>query len=396
MNQPIPDQPVPFPAGLPQPGHGAPGPAQADLPPGAPPQPAPPPSGPPVPLPPPQPVEPADNWGQLPPPPVPLILSEQRVGAGGGAVVRPGRALLFSHRDGRIVQFPKAPRLAALRRFYWQYEVDVSDHYSVFYLLIPSRSKAAKFRLTVQAGWRVIDPARIVSSRVTDGNAIVASRITDALLPICRSYAIEDDARLERNLAETLGGERPHRYPEGIALFRFSAQVDHDRKSAGRIEDWVDASHQAELRRDGMDRLRGHVRTPVDLYLLQLQQNPDQVHQVIADIQKNREMSAQARLDLFNKMVENDLIQEADLESFRRQIVAPIGEIVTSSDTIFGPQDLGQSAPPAIVPPQHTDGNPPDEEEDVMPGQVIGGSVDGVTEWRPLPWRRNDGEQDGA
>ncbi len=334
-----------------------------------------------------------DGWASHQPAVVPLILRQDQMSTGTRLAVQPGRALLFSDRDGRLVPLTKYPNAFAARRYLWQYEVDVSDHFTAHFVELPSRSKAARFRLSIDVGWRVTDPARIVASRIDDGNAIVRSRVIEALQPICRSYGIEEDASLEQNLAGALGGGRQHVYPEGITLFRFSAQVNHDQRSTKWFEAGVDAVKETELTKQGMAGLRDQVTSEVDLILLSLQRNPDQVQQVIAEIRQRKEMSVKSRIELFNKMVENDLIQEAEIDSLRRQIIEPIGDIVGSSPSgAFGIEQLPgpvhraiDKAPEAAVPYE-------DDEEDVLPAEIVESSVDGVAAWSPPPWRRDQGD----
>jgi hypothetical protein len=344
------------------------------------------------------PAEPVDDgWARVSPTPVPLILEQEQMGAGIRLTPQPGRALLLADRDGRLVQAMKYPNPFAARRYQWQYEVDVADHFTVHFVELPSRSKGAKFRLSIDVGWRVSDPVRIVTSRIDDGNAIVRSRVIEALLPICRSYRIEEDGALEQNLVAALGGGREHVYPEGITLFRFSAQVNHDQRSSRWIEAHVDAVQETELTKQGMAGLRDQVTSEVDLILLSLQRNPDQVQQVISEIRQRKEMSVKSRIELFNKMVENDLVQEAEIDSLRRQIIEPMGDIVGSNSAgAFGIEQLPQPVRRAIDHPAEIALPIPDddEEEDVLPAEIVESSVDGVSSWRPAPWQRDQDRED--
>ncbi|MFC4591231.1 hypothetical protein [Sphaerisporangium corydalis] len=334
-----------------------------------------------------------DNWTKYAPPQVPLILVEQSVATAGRLPIQPGRALLYSDDTGEVFHLQKPPRVFAMRRYRWRYEVDLSDHYTSFHLEVPSRSKAARFRLTIDVGWRVTHPAQIVRARIRDGNAIVQSWVTEAVLPISRSYEIEQDGELEQHLTESLGHGRVHDYPGGISMFRFSARADHDRGAAERIAAVVEARHEADLAEAGLSRLKGRIHTEEDLILMLLQRAPDQVGDVITDIRKRREMSMQNRIDLFNKMVDNDLIQEAEMETIRQLIIQPIAGIVGSTPTgTFGIQQLAPPEKPQAISRHRADSG--DDEEDVLPSQVTDGSVDHVTGWNPTPWQRGQGEED--
>jgi hypothetical protein len=334
-----------------------------------------------------------DDWGRLPTEPVPLILREDSMSMAEKLPAQPGRAILYYADDGRLVQLHKPPRLIAARHYKWRYEVDVSDHYASYDLTLPSRTTAAKFRLIVDAGWRVVEPARVVTSRISDGNLIVRSRIIEALLPICRSYAIEEDGPLEQNLAGALGGGRVHTYPEGITVFRFSVQVDHERRAATRIANSAD-----------MIRLREQVTSDEDLLLMLIVQNPDSLYDVINDVRERKKLSVDSRISLFNKLVDNDLVQSADLDWVRDQLVRPIGEIVGSSPT--GAFGVVETPAPrsALDRPRARDAREDerqgqgadhenrdaymddDEDEDIMPADIVDDPEDGVTGFRRPAW----------
>ncbi|GGK85219.1 hypothetical protein Sme01_29880 [Sphaerisporangium melleum] len=257
------------------------------------------------------------HWNRYRPPPVPLILLEEPVASASQAPIVPGRALLYSDVTGEVHHLPRPPMSYPWRRYRFRYEVDLSDHYVTFRVEVPSRSEASRFRLVIDVGWRVTDPVRIVKSRIRDGNEIVLSRVTEAVRPICRGYEIEEDSALERHLTESLGLGRVHDYPEGISMFRFSAQVAQKRP----------VSEQTAAARMAVFGLRSQLRTEEDLILMLLQRAPDRVGDVIADIRRRKEMTMQSRIELFNKMVDNDLIQEAEMESIRQLILRPVESV---------------------------------------------------------------------
>jgi hypothetical protein len=305
-----------------------------------------------------------DGWSVIRPQPVPLILVEQPVSIAGRAPVQPGRALLYADRSGQVTHVTRPLGPVAIRRYSWRYEVDLSDHFAALRMEVPSRSQAARFRITMDVGWRVTDPARIVTARIGDGDAIVRSWVSEAISPICRAYEIHEDAALERTLTDTLGHGRTHSYPEGIVLFRFSASVAHDRRAAEWMIEQVDAQYEAASQKEGMDRLRQEINSEEDLILLLLQRAPDRVGDVIADIRKRKELSMQSRIELFNKMVDNDLIQEAEIESIRQMIIRPIEEIAGSTPTgMFGVEQLPAPQAPQAIGPASV---PVEEDEDVL------------------------------
>ncbi|TKK85247.1 hypothetical protein FDA94_26625 [Herbidospora galbida] len=329
-----------------------------------------------------------DQWGRGPTPQVPLILSETPVAQDTGLPIQPGRALLYSTDTGEIVALAKPPKMWKKRSYHWRYEVDLSSHFHAIHLQLPSLSPATHFRLTVDVGWRVFEPAKIVQWRVSDGYAIVRSRIAETLQPLCRRFTITQDGALEAYLIEQIGQGRTHRYEEGLEVFRFSVQVSHDPNAAGRMAEGVDASHKAELAREQIVKWRSAIRTEDDLIYMLIDKKPDRVGEIINDIRQRREASMGARLELFNKLVDGGLVQEADMENIRDLILQPIEGLVRAEPTgAFGiEQQPPKYVPPAIAPaPARRE-----EPEDVLPAQIVEGSVDNVAEWTPPPWSRTD------
>jgi hypothetical protein len=262
------------------------------------------------------------------PPGSPLILSEQAMTS---LLVRrpvpPGRALLFATTTGDIVQLSKPPGLFTARRYRWRYEIDISDHYETLNEEVPSAS-GASFLLSVDVGWRVSDPAQIVQRRILDGASIVRSRLLEAIRSITRSYLITDVGPAEQTINSAFGG-RDQVYPEGITVFWLTARVSWDELETARQIRSRQQVHHTELERQRVAELRSYIRSEEDLVFLFLARHPDQVHTVIDDIRQRREMTEQARLDLFNRLVLNGLVQEADVESVRPLLMRPVEDITS-------------------------------------------------------------------
>ncbi|WP_157246884.1 hypothetical protein [Nonomuraea typhae] len=326
-------------------------------------------------------------WGPSSPPPAPLILSELPTATAGKTAIQPGRALLYSDDRGQVFHLAKPPGLFG-RRYSWRFEVDMSDHYLALHLEVASRSKAAKFRLSIDVGWRVSDPVKIVTSRIFDGNALVQSRIREAVAPICRGFVITQDADVEQRLMAEFGDGQVQNYPqEGICLFRFAVQVSHDRRASGWMAAQAEAHVEGQLEAEGIMSLRKQITSEDDLIMLLLHRAPDRVGDVISDIRKRKELSMQARIDLFDKLVSNDLIQEAEMDTIRKLIIEPIEGIAGAAPIgAFGIEQVGTRPARAIQPAKA------DDDEDVLPSQIVPGSVDNVTGWHPAPWQRGGGE----
>ncbi|MEO5876505.1 MAG: hypothetical protein ABIS86_18000 [Streptosporangiaceae bacterium] len=295
--------------------------------------------------------------------------------------VQPGRALLFTTSSGEAVRLAKPPKVIGKLKYQWRFEVDLSRHYGTLSEEVPSGSEGASFQVTLDVGWRVTDPVPIVEGRIDDGMEVVRTRLRKKIREIGREFAINQTQAFEQKLNLKLDN-REATIPEGITVFQCSAQVDPDEKYSTQIGKRVEKRFDRENESLDLDHLRLNARNEDDLILLAMARDPASVPKVLDDLRRNREMTDGKRVDLFNKMVDRDLIQEADIEPYRNALMSPIAGIAGG---------LGAAPPPAIQAVQSPARN--DEEPDIMPADIVESAPGNVTSWQPLPWETDGGAE---
>jgi hypothetical protein len=313
--------------------------------------------------------------------PAPLILDDRPFNAQDrGLPAQPGRALVFSTADGQAEALPRRPSFFGAFRYHHRFEVDISHHFATLDEELPSRDDPLQFRVTLEIGWRVSDPAQIVQARINDGEAVVRSRLMDFIRPMGRSFGIEDYHLVEDRINGQFG-TREQVFPEGITVFRLSARVfldeattrwlearrgmvrqgdldtiEHRNKVASAQHEHelsqITQRHQAELEQERMDAVRAAAKGEDSLLLLLLARYPDQIHKVIEAVAQRREMTTQAQLSLFNKMVDQGYIQEVDVEPLRQILLRPLEGFADSTSTqMFALPQLAAEPSPAPPPP---------------------------------------------
>ncbi|MGP4024041.1 hypothetical protein [Actinomadura sp. 3N407] len=329
--------------------------------------------------------------GQEPPRSEPVIISRTPArGAPAGAAM-PGRALVFSDRDGRAVHLTAPPRGRfggfGGPRYEWRFEVDTTLRSDTFVASVPSRTETARFVVTVEAEWSVTDPVRVVRRGLGDGARLVRSRLLAVARSVGHGYRIEQISEMETALADKLGAEY-REYPEGITVHRCYVSADPDRRSRAKQERLDDARVERQLSEEEVGALRASVRSSSDLFLLYLAQDRNRVGDLIMDMRKHEEIREERVIELFNRAVERNIMQPAEVNEMLRRLLGPITGVFQPDGRtdLFGTRDIPVAAPaePPAIPARVVDDT--DEDEDVMPEELRERSEDGVDGWRPVPW----------
>ncbi|XRQ12199.1 hypothetical protein ACN3XK_15275 [Actinomadura welshii] len=328
-------------------------------------------------------------------PSAPVIIGRTAARLAPADAAPPGRALVFSFRDGSAVHLSAPPR-ARLGGFggpayEWRFEVDTTLRSDTFVASVPSRTGLARFVLTVEAEWSVTDPVRVVKRGLTDGSRLVRTRLLDAARSIGRGHRIEQIPELESALAARLGGE-PQVYAEGITVHRCYVTADPDDRSRAKQERLDEARVRQQLGEEEIGALRSTVRSSSDLFLLYLAQDPSRVGELIADMRRNEELKEDRVIDLFRQAVDRNIMQPAEINEMFGRLLGPITGVFQPG----GRTDLFGTHEPTVPPPAEPPaipgrlaegaGDEDEEEEDVMPDDLRKGAVDNVYAWEPMPW----------
>ena len=305
---------------------------------------------------------------------VPLILSEEpvtRTLLARMKVSKPNIAVVYADAFGQVAYLGGRPLSWSEQvrsRYRTRYEVDLSDQRRIAQLdssPLPARGDAYFFRSTVDVGFRVHDPTAVVRRHVTDALPVVYNFLIDAFRPVTRRHEIRDAQGAETELNLLFG--HPVELEEGITIYRCATRLlpDHaaqqylhslesaDRSlTVGEAEHRVAAAasrHEHELagmaqrarleaeerERESMSGeaidlpglIRAHLARHPDetSYALELLARHEQAQLVSRDINDKRSM------DLFRYMIEQGMVQSADLDVLRGQALGRIQEIAAPS-----------------------------------------------------------------
>lgn len=304
-----------------------------------------------------------------------------------GPFPQPGLALVYSDREGTTLALPRRPSITAAFRYQSWYQVDISRRQDTIDAELPSSTDSMRFQLQADVLWGVTDPALIVRHRTTDGLSIVRSRLVDRTWRVTRRYDIEDYLAVEGFLqAEYERG--PVVLSDGITIFNVAIRLHSDdltaQFQAGRrqlertgVTDRYEHDNkqkrerqEAELEHERMRALRQIAKGEDDLMFVFLARHPDQVGTILQAVAQRREMTQNAQLTLFDKMVSEGFIQEADVEPMRRLLLQPIEQFADSSSMNV----LGGGKSPAVEAGKASGQTPP-------PAQQAP-AADGVAGWK--------------
>jgi hypothetical protein len=302
-----------------------------------------------------------------------------------GPAPSPGMAIVYSDRNGVAVPpFGRASIRDAHRYKNW-YLVDVRRRHDTISASVPSRYDAMRFQLEADVTWGVTAPEVIVTYALEDVLETVKSRLLESFWQVTRTYDIDDCNTAERELQDTqLRGRLV--LDEGITVFKVVVRLHIDehtaefqQKTRGLERDLVTDRQNVELERQRIEALRQTARGEDELLFLFLTRNPEQVGEVLRMIAQRREMTQKAQMALFDRMVDQGFIQEADIENMRGLLLQPLERVADSrAVTEFG----APAVPRPPTAPEAIDGPKSDSRTNGRPGADASGSAEpAVSEW---------------
>ncbi|MEU9335047.1 hypothetical protein AB0D49_18035 [Streptomyces sp. NPDC048290] len=238
--------------------------------------------------------------------------------------------------------------------------VDLSDHRRQAVLSktpLTCKDGGHRFQATLDVGFRVHDPARVVTGNVRDALTVVYGHLTDRIRLCAAQFAITEAMAAQRRLNQELGAEI--RLPEGITIYYCKVQMEPDAAAAEHIQELERARRQARLgvhtheivvgqarsdehvediRADGRRRRQSAERevlagTRLDVESLireHLARHPEDTAQAMELLARAKE-AEQARGDLRDErhaemvryLVERGVVREVDLPGLRRGVLGP-------------------------------------------------------------------------
>lgn len=240
----------------------------------------------------------------------------------------PSNIYVVSYNDGRIRAFTGAPSAVDRWGSRFCYIVDTAERRVSSSFAIPSSTDAYSFTTEVEATWKVTNAEAVVRANLSDGNEVVLARLRDELWMIGRQFRPEDAAGAEIAARSALLGLRE--LDEGITILRSTArfrtdthltdaelQRDHDRHEGSREE-----QRMLRLRRmvEGSDEA---------MVMLHLTRHPDDTGTVLQMIGDSRDKNQAVQLGLLDRMLEHNLITDADAQPLRDSVLGRIAPPVT-------------------------------------------------------------------
>jgi hypothetical protein len=242
-----------------------------------------------------------------------------------------GVAIVGKTPDGR---YEIVSQFGLITRYRLRFEVDVADHHDVVKCPLPSRGDAYSFDGVLVLDWRVTDAAVVVERRIGDGLELCYARLLERLRQISRGFNIEACALAEAEINRVLGAA-PIALPEGITVYRFSAQLSMDNATLNAIHEMRATQHDSSLavlkssgaqgaqdiEQDGtlrrqhqrMEAIQAAIRGNYDLVAIHLSQHPDDTGSLINMIRSDYQASEERRDRMIAELLKRDLIQDIDV-----------------------------------------------------------------------------------
>jgi uncharacterized protein YegL len=287
---------------------------------------------------------------------VKLILSKTYIRRSDPAIWRPtlaNVAVVYADINGNLVHPDKLPRMRDSIRspFRIRYEVDVGDHqrrFSAQTTPLPAKGDVYAFENEVTVGFRVTDPVAVVRRNVVDALPVVYPRLIDMMRQVTREFDIHDSASAERRVNALFA--EPVVLDEGITVFLCRAQLSPDRSARQYVMEVDEASRSVELNRQlhvGAKDAAQHelelvgMRHRADLdrranelaalgndsldyrrvLQLHLVQHPEDTERVLNLLVSYEQTQDDKRLELFQFMIEKNLVNPVDVDVFRRELL---------------------------------------------------------------------------
>ncbi|MEV6115686.1 hypothetical protein AB0L59_25065 [Streptomyces sp. NPDC052109] len=240
------------------------------------------------------------------------------------------------------------------------YVVDLSDHRrqaAVTKTPLTCKDGGHRFQATIDVGFRVHDPALVVSRNVRDAPAVVYGYLTDRIRLCAARFPITD--AMAAQLAVNHELDREIRLPEGITIYHCKVQMEPDDAAARHIKELEEARRRARLevhthdarvgearsdeliediRADGRRRRQAAERATLDGTVLDFEnlirehlvRHPEQTAHALELLARVRETEAtqheirdQRHAEMVKYLIERGVIREVDLPGLRQGVLGP-------------------------------------------------------------------------
>jgi uncharacterized protein YegL len=257
---------------------------------------------------------------------------------------------------------PMTYREQLTSRYRTRYDVDMSDHRRRAYMQstpLPSKGDYYFFIADVEVGFRVHDPREIVRRNIPDATKVIYSHLASEFRRITRKYDIEDSELAEAEIAARFDVDEI--LPDGITIFYVAPRLLPDAEASRYLQEKKEAERRVltnlaqhkvalqEARQRGelerldrefereqarieMDAMDGRRLDAFEIVRRHLARHPDDTDKAMELLNEHRrawlehqDLYNKRTTELFQSMVDNDLIQAADVERLLPQMLSQIG-----------------------------------------------------------------------
>ncbi|BBC35893.1 uncharacterized protein SGFS_071870 [Streptomyces graminofaciens] len=316
----------------------------------------------------PQPDEP--DWLEEPPSPTPSPLFPDpvlrvwqlpRLRLGGRRFVsRIDNALVFVTRKGTYETFLPPARPTTVRRYVALYEVNTEPHSFQLREQLPSQVDSFEFDVVADITWRVMDPARFVTSQERDVPGLLSRELVPLMRAASRGHAIAESSHAEQavqralNDAAPIGADQGLRATVTVRLRLDAAERTHQERlrSARHEAEAAPPEHAASAQRQQYEAaIRAEritfyedclARGDTAALALHLTEHPEDTRLVLQHLGEERKELVQTQRQLIDRVLDKEGLESYQLEE-PRQLTAKWMTTVLKSGT--APEDETREAP---------------------------------------------------
>jgi tetratricopeptide (TPR) repeat protein len=287
--------------------------------------------------------------------------------------IRPHVAVIYASADGNLVaDGPLTWSRRFLSIYRTRYEVDMSDQYHDFDIALPARGDFRSFEASVNVGFRVIDPTEVVRRNLDDGLALVSRYSVDSLREIARRFSSTEIEEAEDALNSAF--REPLTLADGITIFRCRVRLTPDSSTREQRQRELEAvrSHESWADRQmllasfGERQVSG--RDLLQLHLAAYPEDTEGAFQMWLKLAATEIEHDKSLLGLLQLLLDQKLLEPADIEFLRSQAVAQVRNLAVPSDTNRG-ESLTRALPPILADTGEL------ESADVEPDQSVRGGI---------------------
>jgi len=233
----------------------------------------------------------------------------------------PSAVYVLSYNSGKLRLFTRAPSIGDRMGSKYCYIIDASERHTSGKLSIPARDDVYFFQIQFEASWYVSDPVAVVRRNAIHGDELISSFLSNAMWRMGRNHSPNDAQGAENEILRSL--RAPWNLGNGLTLTSIFSRVVLDQRQAGAVAEIDTDTHTGVLERNRFTRLRARLDDGDQSYVLEhLSQHPGDTGSVLQMLTATRERNEQTRLALFDRLVNQGYIQDADIGPLRDMILS--------------------------------------------------------------------------